>query len=227
MTIIRTRTGRLSFCTALLALCLLSALPAYAQYGHLFTSAAEREYLDFLRAEYLRNNQVDDFNIAETIPEIPVIEEEVTANTGPEFYRLGGIITQRDGSRTLWLNNVAVNERDLPQNMRLLTAGNTLALRISLEQGTFDLRPGQTLDVFNARVRDGFDAIDSSVESNPADNNIASSDINPPAETGSTINNTINREAGLSLNDASAEELQELMNILQAMQAEQANNNAP
>ena len=60
---------RLAFCCALA----LPATDARAQLeGTLFTKPEERAYLDYLRAELLRNNAEDEFNIEEAdIPEVP------------------------------------------------------------------------------------------------------------------------------------------------------------
>lgn len=119
--------------------------------GTFFTTPEERAYLDFLRQEFLLNNQADDFNIDEVVPVIPVIEEVVDAPVISN-YSLGGIFTRQDGTRTVWLNGNNINENNLPANMRLVSSGNSTLLSIQLESGRFELRAGQTLDAVNGQV---------------------------------------------------------------------------
>lgn len=117
----------------------------------LFTTPEERAYLDFLRAEFLLNNQANDFNIDEVVPAVPVIEEAIEAPT-VSFYSLGGIFTRQDGSRTVWLNEQNFDENNLPGNMMLIASNSTTLLRIQTDAGVYDLRAGQTLDVVNNRI---------------------------------------------------------------------------
>lgn len=131
----------------------LVAEPVAAQeISTLFTSPEERAYLDFLREQFLIENQEDDFNIDEVIPAIPVITNvDEDAPPAITYYTLGGIIRQ-DNTRTIWLNDSSIAENNLPENMRLVTAGSSLLLRIQTEMGSFDLKSGQTLDVENGRI---------------------------------------------------------------------------
>lgn len=119
--------------------------------GTFFTTPEERAYLDFLRQEFLLNNQANDFNIDEVVPVIPVIEEEVEAPVISN-YTLRGIFTRQDGTRSVWLNGNNIDENNLPGNMRLLSSGGSTLLAIQLESGRFELRAGQTLDAVNGQV---------------------------------------------------------------------------
>lgn len=118
----------------------------------LFTTPEERAYLDFLRQEFLLNNQANNFDIDEVVPAVPIIEEVVVDAPAISSYALEGIFTRRDGSRTVWLNNSNFDENNLPANMMLVDINSQTMLRIQTESGLFDLKAGQTLDVVNGIV---------------------------------------------------------------------------
>ena len=129
--------------------------------GQLFTNSQQRDYLDYLRKDYLAKNRKAGFDIKEAeIPEIPG-ETTTAANAapvGPTEYSLGGILKRSDGSYVLWLNNKQLRDSELPKNMRLVTEGMSPTLRVRLDSGkTIELRPGQTyqiaLDAFQERYQ--------------------------------------------------------------------------
>ena len=137
----------------LAAVCAL-ALPAgvvHAQLtGALFTEPEEREYLDYLREEFLRNSAEAGFNIEETaIPDIP---DGQAAPSGPVEFTFGGIVTRRDGSHSIWLNQRLLEESELPDGMSLVTGEGSPSLRILYSGSTFVLRPGQTVDLTTGTV---------------------------------------------------------------------------
>lgn len=135
---------------------LLLAANARAQLeGTLFTEPEEREYLDFLREEFLRNNAAADFNIEEA--DIPDIPQAVAAaeEAGPIEYSFGGAMARRDGVR-IWLNGNLLAASELPDGFSLLESGNTMSLRIVHEGKTFLLLPGQTVDVTAGTVVENF-----------------------------------------------------------------------
>lgn len=129
---------------------------AHAQLeGTLFTQPEERAYLDYLRDEFLRNNAERGFDIEEAaIPVIPT--DEVAAPAGPIEFSFGGIMTRRDGSRSLWLNGAVLAERDLPAGMSLVGADRGTSLRIAHEGRTYVLRPGQTVDLVAGKVMESY-----------------------------------------------------------------------
>lgn len=137
-----------------LTLCMpvVLATQAHAQIeGTLFTSPDERVYLDYLRDEFLRNSAQQGFDIEEAaIPEIP--EETAPAATGPAEYSFGGVLTQRNGQHSIWLNGTLIPQGDLPEGFRLVESGGVVSLRIAQDGETFLLRPGQRLNVANGAV---------------------------------------------------------------------------
>jgi hypothetical protein len=142
----------LLFCSFLVLL----ATEARAQLeGTLFTKPEERAYLDYLRAEFRRNNPEADFNIEEAdIPEIPnaVVVEEAT---GPEEYSFGGVMTRRDGIR-IWLNGKLLAESELPEGFSVVESNRSVSLRIVKDGNTYVLLPGQTVDVTGGTVVENF-----------------------------------------------------------------------
>ncbi|MDY6982232.1 MAG: hypothetical protein SV422_04015 [Pseudomonadota bacterium] len=128
---------------------------AYAQLdGTLFTQPEERAYLDYLRDEFLRNNAEQGFDIAETA--IPVVPDAEPAPAGPIEFSFGGIMTRRDGSRSVWLNGVVLAESELPAGMSLVSAGSSTSLRIAHEGKVYQLRPGQTVDLVAGTVVESY-----------------------------------------------------------------------
>lgn len=138
--------------------CVLAMTAAGAQaqlVGTLFTQPEEREYLDYLREEFLRNNAAEGFDIEETaIPEIPVAE--ATEPSGPTELSFGGIMTRRDASRSVWLNGRLLEESELPDGISLMNGERTASLLIAYEGDTYVLRPGQTVDLTTGNVLENF-----------------------------------------------------------------------
>lgn len=128
---------------------LVHAQPGSVEIGTLFTTPAERDYLDFLRQDFLLQNPEDDFNVDEEVPPVPIITEDTDEEVVQTVrqYKLSGIFSQRDGSRVVWLNDVSIQERNLPENMQLLGTGPMTILRITTDDASYDLKAGQTLDV--------------------------------------------------------------------------------
>jgi hypothetical protein len=143
---------RIAACCAMALL----TVEAHAQLeGTLFTQPDEREYLDYLRQEFLRTNAVDDFDIEDAaIPEIPEDAAAVEA-TGPLEYNFGGVMARRDGVR-VWLNGQLLGESELPEGFSLVETGRSFSLRVVHEGQTFVLLPGQTVDVTAGTVLENF-----------------------------------------------------------------------
>lgn len=119
--------------------------------GTLFTSPEQREYLDYLRREFLARSAERGFDIDEAeIPEIPT--DAPDSLVAPTRHSLGAIITQRDGTHRLWLDGKSLHEAELPAGMQLVHEGNTVALHITAGGSSHLLRPGQTLDLATGSI---------------------------------------------------------------------------
>lgn len=208
------------------------ASPVHAQtdemnFTTLFTSPAEREYLDFLRADFLLNNPEEDFNVSQEVPAVPLIN---TDDDGEENavtrYQLSGIFMQRDGSRTAWINGASYEESNLPANMQILMSGTQAVLRISTDTGRFDLKAGQTLDVVRGEIMENWrnsqtslpemetpdsesNTLDQSPESTADTVSITAAESNMALNTTESNPEQVSAEADLSLLD----DLQTLMDL--------------
>lgn len=149
---------RLKTSALILACGMIAAMPAAAQLtGTLFTSPEQREYLDYLRQEFLASSSERGFDIDEAeIPEIPEAVAEAEAEAGPVVYTLGGIVSLRDGTQRIWLNGKALSESELPGEARLVRDNGMLVLRFSTANGTYLLRPGQTLELTAGSVVENY-----------------------------------------------------------------------
>lgn len=123
--------------------------PAQAQeFGTLFTTPEEREYLDYLRDEFVRRSEQTTFNINEdVIPEIP--DEVVVEEAAPEVtqYSFGGIMVRRNGSRMVWLNGRQILEDDLPGNISITDGNANTQLRIRANNNNYLLKPGESINI--------------------------------------------------------------------------------
>ncbi|PCJ40898.1 MAG: hypothetical protein COA71_09870 [SAR86 cluster bacterium] len=211
---------------SILLLSMVFAKTSFAQeIGTLFTTPEERAYLDFLREEFLLNNQANDFDIDEVVPAVPVIDVEEDASS-ISTYSLGGIFTRQDGSRTVWLNENNITENNLPDNMILVNTATSSLLRIQIDTGVYDLRAGQTLDVINNQVLESWQLprpeLDNELTENNTDTNEENVQVAQLPEDNTTV---IPSDVDIV---GSGEELipaEELIQLLQEFQEAQNNEN--
>lgn len=151
-------TRHLPIGALILACSTMASMPAVAQLtGTIFTSPEQREYLDYLRQEFLASSKERGFDIDEAdIPDIPDAVPGVEEAAGPEFYTLDGIVSLRDGTQRIWLNGKALREAELPSEARLARDNGMLVLRFSTATGSYLLRPGQTLELTAGSVIENY-----------------------------------------------------------------------
>jgi len=140
-------------------LCMVMGEPAHAQVqGTLFTSPEQRAYMDFLRQEFLSRSTNAGFDIE--VPEIPEFAATDATGTevpeGPTEFTLGGILTGRDGTRSVWLNNNLLHESELPDWVRIITSGESPILQLNVNGSRWELRPGQTVDLASGTVSEAY-----------------------------------------------------------------------
>lgn len=142
-------------------LALLATGPASAQsnsgqssaLGLLFTTPEERAYLDYLREDFLERTASQGFDIqTEEIPDIEAPEPEQNV-----VFHLDAVITNRDGSHTLWLNGSPVREQDLPQGVNLVTRSGQDMLQITTNSASYLLKPGQTVNLTSGELWESFE----------------------------------------------------------------------
>ena len=122
--------------------------------GKLFFTGEQRQYLDYLRKEFLAKNKKAGFDIEDSqVPEIPT--NAPGSPTGPVEYSLDALMARADGRVTIWLNHHSITEQQLPANMHLVHEGNTLALRVITNDGSSKLlRTGQIIDITSGMIQE-------------------------------------------------------------------------
>lgn len=135
------------------ALCLLlitgSAVESSAQsIVRLFFTPAERAELERQR---LRGSRPEEISVLPEIPlqlvELPIsLEDEEIVEV---VYRVGGTMSRSDGRYTVWINDAAIYQEDLPTNIELLRPYSQGQLLISNEESgqSFNVKPGQVLNL--------------------------------------------------------------------------------
>lgn len=224
-------------CACLVGALLMACAPVMAQerpFGTLFTTPDERDYLDYLRQDFVNKSQSASFNIEEdVIPEIPVVEDPEPEPEEVTEYRFGGIMTRINGNRMLWLNGKQVREMELPANMSLVDDAGMTVLSIRANGTSYRLKPGQSINLTSSAINefdqgdpptptadtaaDGNDAAgepattgaddDADAAGTPADVNVASN--SDPSDLGAVID-----RLNLGDEDISDEQRQNILDIL-------------
>ncbi len=145
-------------------------LTAHAQvFGKVFTSPEERDYLDYLRDDFVARSQLATFDIDEdVIPDIP--DAVVTEEAAPEIitYKFGGIMTRINGNKMVWLNGKQIAENNLPPNFFLVNSNMGPLLNINSEGRRFQLKPGQSINMQSGLVTDSYQSSNQPVAAPPA-----------------------------------------------------------
>lgn len=145
---------------------LFSSQATSQNFGKLFTTPEERQYLDGLRKKFLERSELDGFNIRQDT--LPLLEED-SDEDNVEF-SLGGVINRKNGGKSVWLNGKSIHEQDLPRNIRLVKKDNQYMLRINTETGVYHVKSGQTLTVETGKIRESYEkAVANKEETSVAD----------------------------------------------------------
>jgi hypothetical protein len=204
--------------TLALVFTLGSPLARSQTFDRLFTNPQEREYLDFLRREWVEQNATAGFNIEDTaLPQIP----QAAAEPDP-ILNLGGILDRRDGGRTIWLNGSAIAESELPAHMRTTLAGGTRALQVRINGTNLVIKPGQSLNLNSGEMWDSFEGRGPSV----ADPRPAPAAVEPEAFTPAAADSAGDAEANEADNPGSTDDqgaafLRDFLQALQNLQPDQ------
>lgn len=120
----------------------------------LFSTPAIRAELDRLRLQRA-SGVVIEAPEEEPIVEIPVFTDAEEQET---IYALGGSMRKADGSYTVWINDVAYDQGNLPGNMKLLSpfSQGKLRIRDSSSGENFDVKPGQVLNLTTGRLYESY-----------------------------------------------------------------------
>ena len=125
----------------------------------LFSTPAERAELERQRQRMFRPGLVE--TIAEPLAEIPDI---VQFEPPPEdvIYRLGGTMLRTDGVYTVWLNDEAVNQEDLPDNIQLLQPFEQGRLLITNPDNglRYEVKPGQVINLTSGAIFESYEYVE-------------------------------------------------------------------
>jgi hypothetical protein len=92
--------------------------------------------------------------------EEPELEEHATppAEAADVIFRHGGTMRRSDGSFTVWLNNVPVEQAELPANVELLTPYSRGELRIGDPDSNrnYRVKPGQVLNLTQGMLLESY-----------------------------------------------------------------------
>lgn len=183
--------------------------------GTLFTTPEERAYLDYLRQDFLERSQQAGFDIDEATVSTALISEPEVISI---IFHLGGIVNNSDGGRTIWLNDAALAEKDLPSNLSLVSRDGTTALKIYAREKNFYLKTGQTLDIESGQFWESFETI----ESEPSASDYLQ-------DIGSSIQSSVEKVIDLPAPQPVSEEPDELIsiqNLIESLQQMQNSKNA-
>jgi len=137
----------------------LSRSVAAQSFQRLFTTPEQRAVLDRRRAGIEEPELLEEVSelIAELINVLPLeLEEPVD-----QVYALQGVVRRSDNYYTVWLNNEAIDQQDLPENMELLTPYSQGRLRIRKPQTGeyFDMKPGQVLNLTRGQLLESYQVV--------------------------------------------------------------------
>lgn len=166
--------------SAILVMLVLLPISAESQsVFRLFSTPAERAELERRRQEMFRPGQ------APTLPEpaeeplfdLPLVEE---AEPEDIIYRLGGTMLRSDGNYTVWINDLPINQENLPENIELLEPFSQGRLRIvSPDSGrSFEVKPGQVLNLTTGELFESYDFVEPPPRAE-ADGSVTEPEVDP------------------------------------------------
>jgi hypothetical protein len=148
------RVFGLSVYLAVIACTIFPAQLSAQSLQRMFSTPAVRAELDRLRFQ-IQSGIVIEEPQEESLIEIPIFsnEEEVEI-----IYILGGSLRKGDGSYTVWINDVAYDQDNLPANMELLSpfSQGQLRIRDSASGANYDVKPGQVLNLTTGQLYESY-----------------------------------------------------------------------
>ena len=209
-----------TFFTLLISCCL--TITAQAQnLDTLFSTQEERDYLDLLRKDFLAKNKENDFDIDKDIPTLIDFDDDEGNVPAIVEFKLGGIISQSNGTHRVWLNDTNLAETELPDNMQLITSNGSLALQINEQGKNFILKTGQTINISTGHLQEAYQIQATAPLPKSDSNSKPEPEPTPELEAAQPqANNTsVNSTSTLANLDQIPEELQQNSEFMAALQA--------
>lgn len=148
------RAWCLPICLAVMAGTVVPAQLSAQSLQRIFSTPATRAELDRRRLR-LESGVAIEEAVEEPLIEIPLFADDEEVEV---IYALGGSMRKADGSYTVWINDVAYDQNNLPGNMELLTPFSQGRLRIrNPDSGAnFDVKPGQVLNLTTGQLYESY-----------------------------------------------------------------------
>lgn len=147
------RAFGLPICLVAVACTIVPAQLSAQSLQRIFLTPAIRAELDRLRFQVASGVPI------ETPAEKPFIDiSRFTDSEEEVVYALGGSMRKADGSYTVWVNDVAYNQGNLPGNMELLSpfSQGKLRIRDSASGANYDIKPGQVLNLTTGQLYESY-----------------------------------------------------------------------
>ena len=147
------KTISLQICSVVVACTFVPVQLSAQSLLRIFSTPAIRAELDRLRLQVASGVVIEEA-VEESFIDMPVFtvdEEEIV-------YALGGSMRKADGSYTVWVNDVAYDQSNLPRDMELLSPFSQGQLRIS-DSGSaanYDVKPGQVLNLTTGQLYESY-----------------------------------------------------------------------
>ena len=143
----------LQICSVVVACTFVPVQLSAQSLQRIFSTPAMRAELDRLRIQVASGVIIEE-PMEDSFIDIPAFtddEEEVV-------YALGGSMRKADGSYTVWVNDVAYNQSNLPNNMELLSPFSQGRLRIHDSESAvnYDVKPGQVLNLTTGQLYESY-----------------------------------------------------------------------
>lgn len=155
MTKVWQRKIYLALAVTLFLLALSPARLSAQSVQRLFSTPEIRAELDRLRFQIATGVVVE-----EPVMEEPVVEPPFSADDDAEdvVYILGGTMRRADGSYTVWLNNIAYDQTNLPPDMELLAPYDRgqLVIRDADSGTSYNVKPGQVLNLSTGQLFESY-----------------------------------------------------------------------
>ena len=144
----------LQICSVLVACTIFPVQLSAQSLQRIFSTPAMRAELDRLRFQVASGVVIEE-PVEESIIDIPVFTDDDEEEL---IYALGGSMRKADGSYTVWVNDVAYDQNNLPGNMELLSPFSQGQLRIR-DTGSavnYDVKPGQVLNLTTGQLYESY-----------------------------------------------------------------------
>ncbi|MFT4815749.1 MAG: hypothetical protein ACI80L_001876 [Pseudohongiellaceae bacterium] len=144
----------LQICSVVLACTVFPVQLSAQSLQRIFSTPAMRAELDRLRFQVATGGVIEE-SAEESLIDIPIFSDDEEQEL---VYALGGSIRKDDGSYTVWVNDVAYDQSNLPGNMELLSpfSQGQLRIRDTGSAANYNVKPGQVLNLTTGQLYESY-----------------------------------------------------------------------